>query len=62
MPPGGDFLLGTDLLGRDLFTRMLYGARTSLVIGVVANGAALTDRHAGRASPPATSAAGSARS
>ncbi|MFN3278572.1 MAG: ABC transporter permease [Paracoccus hibiscisoli] len=42
MPPGGDFLMGTDLLGRDLFSRMLYGARTSLIIGIVANGAALT--------------------
>ncbi|TNC64234.1 ABC transporter permease [Rubellimicrobium roseum] len=41
MPPGGPFLLGTDLLGRDLLTRILYGARTSLVIGVVANGLAL---------------------
>ena len=41
LPPGGPFLMGTDLLGRDLFTRILYGARTSLIIGVVANGAAL---------------------
>ncbi|MCA0996133.1 MULTISPECIES: ABC transporter permease [Roseobacteraceae] len=41
LPPGGDFLMGTDLLGRDLFTRILYGARTSLIIGVVANGVAL---------------------
>ena len=41
MPPGGRFLLGTDLLGRDLFSRLLYGAQTSLVIGVVANGLAL---------------------
>jgi len=41
LPPGGDFLLGTDLLGRDLLTRLLFGARTSLVIGIVANGAAL---------------------
>jgi peptide/nickel transport system permease protein len=41
MPPGGAFPLGTDLLGRDLLTRILYGARTSLVIGVVANGIAL---------------------
>jgi len=41
MPPSGDFLMGTDLLGRDLFSRILYGARTSLIIGVVANGAAL---------------------
>lgn len=41
MPPGTQFLLGTDLLGRDLLTRILYGARTSLIIGLVANGVAL---------------------
>lgn len=41
MAPGGQFLLGTDLLGRDLLTRILYGARTSLIIGIVANGTAL---------------------
>jgi peptide/nickel transport system permease protein len=41
MPPGGPFLLGTDTLGRDLFSRLLYGARTSLVIGLVANGVAV---------------------
>ncbi|WP_103255629.1 ABC transporter permease [Tabrizicola aquatica] len=41
MPPDGKFLLGTDLLGRDLFSRLLYGAQTSLIIGVVANGLAL---------------------
>ncbi len=40
-PPGGQFWLGTDLLGRDLFSRLLYGARASLIIGVVANGAAV---------------------
>jgi peptide/nickel transport system permease protein len=41
MPPGGQFLLGTDLLGRDLFSRLLYGAQTSLIIGIVANGLSL---------------------
>lgn len=41
MPPGGPYLMGTDLLGRDLFSRLLYGAQTSLIIGVVANGLAL---------------------
>ena len=41
LPPGGAHMMGTDLLGRDLFTRMLYGAQTSLIIGVVANGIAL---------------------
>ncbi|EYR81655.1 MULTISPECIES: ABC transporter permease [unclassified Shinella] len=42
MPPGGEFLLGTDTLGRDLLSRLLYGARTSLIIGLVANGVAVT--------------------
>ncbi|MFC3085312.1 ABC transporter permease [Tabrizicola soli] len=41
LPPDARFIFGTDLLGRDLFTRILYGAQTSLVIGVVANGLAL---------------------
>lgn len=41
LPPGGRFLLGTDLLGRDLLSRMVYGARVSLLVGVVANGAAV---------------------
>ncbi|PIO97177.1 ABC transporter permease [Pleomorphomonas carboxyditropha] len=39
--PNGAFLLGTDTLGRDLLTRLLFGARTSLIIGVVANGTAV---------------------
>lgn len=41
MPPGGQFLLGTDLLGRDLLSRMIYGARTSLIVGLLANGIAV---------------------
>ncbi|HCD83273.1 MAG TPA: peptide ABC transporter permease, partial [Agrobacterium sp.] len=41
LPPNETFWFGTDLLGRDLFSRILYGAQTSLVIGLVANGAAL---------------------
>ncbi|OBZ95688.1 peptide ABC transporter permease [Pararhizobium polonicum] len=41
MPPSAQFLLGTDTLGRDLFSRLLFGARTSLVIGLVANGIAV---------------------
>jgi peptide/nickel transport system permease protein len=41
LPPGGSYLLGTDTLGRDLYSRLLYGARTSLVIGLVANGVAV---------------------
>jgi peptide/nickel transport system permease protein len=41
LPPNATFWLGTDLLGRDLLSRILYGARTSLVIGLLANGLAL---------------------
>ncbi len=40
-PPDGEFWLGTDTLGRDLFSRLLYGARTSLIIGIAANAAAV---------------------
>lgn len=41
LPPNQRFWLGTDLLGRDLLSRMIYGARVSLIIGVAANGVAL---------------------
>jgi peptide/nickel transport system permease protein len=33
--PSSDYLFGVDLLGRDEFSRILYGARYSLLIGVV---------------------------
>jgi len=33
-PPGGGYLMGTDELGRDVLSRTLYGARTSLLISV----------------------------
>ncbi len=33
-PPSGDFLLGTDHLGRDLFSRIIHGARISLAVGL----------------------------
>ncbi len=35
-PPFGDFLLGTDGLGRNIAAGLAYGARTSLLIGVMA--------------------------
>ncbi|GAB4522343.1 MAG: ABC transporter permease [Roseibium sp.] len=41
LPPGERFWLGTDLLGRDLLSRLIYGAQTSLIIGLVANGIAV---------------------
>jgi len=32
-PPSIDYLLGTDQIGRDVFSRIVHGARTSLIIG-----------------------------
>ena len=36
-PPGGEYLLGADALGRDVFSRILYGARLSLYVGLGAS-------------------------
>ncbi len=41
LPPNEKFYFGSDLLGRDLLSRMIFGAQTSLIIGVVANGIAV---------------------
>ncbi len=35
-PPGSRYLLGSDSLGRDVFSRLLFGGRTSLLVGVLA--------------------------
>jgi peptide/nickel transport system permease protein len=35
LPPSDLHPLGTDVLGRDVFTRVLYGARTSLAVGFI---------------------------
>ena len=35
MPPSAQFWFGTDSQGRDIFTRVLYGARISLTVGIV---------------------------
>jgi peptide/nickel transport system permease protein len=40
-PPSREHLLGTDELGRDVFSRMVYGARVSLSVGFVAVGIAV---------------------
>ena len=52
-------ILGTDEQGRDMLTRLLHGARGSLLAGIVPIGAGLSA--AGWASSPATSAAGRTR-
>ena len=35
-PPSAEFLLGTDSYGRDVLSRLIYGARVSLFVGFVA--------------------------
>jgi peptide/nickel transport system permease protein len=37
LPPGERFLMGTDHLGRDMLSRMLYGAQISLAVSFIAN-------------------------
>jgi peptide/nickel transport system permease protein len=41
LPPSGRYLLGTDDLGRDLLSRIIYGGRVSLSVGIVSVGLAL---------------------
>jgi len=41
MGPSSQFWMGTDDLGRDIFVRIAYGARVSLLVGVVATGIAV---------------------
>ncbi len=40
-PPSGEHILGTDELGRDMFSRILYGAQASLEVGFLSVGFAL---------------------
>jgi ABC-type dipeptide/oligopeptide/nickel transport system permease subunit len=40
-PHGPFFILGTDRLGRDVLVRLLYGARTTLIVGIGATAVAL---------------------
>ncbi len=40
-PPSAQFWLGTDEIGRDIFTRIIYGARVSLTVGFVSTAIAV---------------------
>lgn len=40
-PPSKEHLFGTDELGRDVFSRVIYGARVSLKVGIIAMGIAI---------------------
>jgi ABC-type dipeptide/oligopeptide/nickel transport system permease subunit len=40
--PGGKYLLGADEFGRDILSRVIYGARVALLVGLVAVGIAVT--------------------
>jgi len=41
VPPSSDHWLGTDVFGRDMLTRIMYGSRISLAVGFIASGVAL---------------------
>ncbi len=41
-PPTGDHWFGTDVQGRDVWARLVYGARVSLSVGIISQGIALT--------------------
>jgi peptide/nickel transport system permease protein len=41
LPPGGGYLFGTDMLGRDVAAGLVYGARTSLLIGLTSTAIAI---------------------
>lgn len=41
-PWGGDYLLGTDQLGRDLLSRLIFGARNTIGIAVMTTGLSFT--------------------
>jgi peptide/nickel transport system permease protein len=37
-PPGKEHLMGTDRFGRDIFSRLIWGTRVSLIVGLVSSG------------------------
>ncbi|MBI3991858.1 MAG: ABC transporter permease [Candidatus Lambdaproteobacteria bacterium] len=41
LPPDGQFLFGTDRMGSDIYSRILFGARITILVAVIAVGASL---------------------
>jgi peptide/nickel transport system permease protein len=41
LPPSADFIMGTDLVGRDVFSRVLYGARETIGLPLIATALAV---------------------
>ena len=41
-PIGGEFLLGTDQIGRDLLTRLIFGARNTMALALVSTAVSFT--------------------
>ena len=48
VPPNSQFWFGTDPIGRDLYSRVLYGGRVSLFVGIASAISAVSHRHRGR--------------
>ena len=47
--PSADHIFGVDTLGRDVFARVLYGARVSLQVAIIATAISVVDRRHHRA-------------
>ena len=62
VPPSAAHLLGTDSLGSDVLSNVIYGARTSLIVGLVARCDLDHHRAHGRRALRASSAAASTMS
>ena len=59
--PGGKFLLGADEFGRDILSRVIYGSRVALLVGLLSVAIALGLAGSPSAAWPASPAAGSTR-
>ena len=44
-PPSPKYLLGADQLGRDILSRMIFGARVSLIVGLAGTTVNVSRRH-----------------